>query len=543
MRSKICFTAPAANCLTEIFKAAQQVYSYPWTYQPPWLSWRQLWIEVSVSLGWHIYHGTKANNSKVRCSDGNQGPNAPDPQDICGDATPDPGKCPNGQPPVGGGKATLQAFSDPSPDDSRYSRITFCTDFFKLQDFNTAISNGKALARTQQRDLSRWDNQARCMFHEITHLDYFMNAGDDDSAKSPYVSDLEIFITEQKHDDWQDAYGPRNARILRNYVDSNPKYSGYYTQRNADNYAFFALAKYVEKQTGQYPEAPKVGVRKPKLEPRDARTHEEPLLSGTSVDEALIGGEEDDVSPSGDYPGCSDKIGKSVPAQVESASISSQYASATPSPTPSASSLPPPECSPSGVAFPQPPVEDFIDNFCNDRTYWDTVLTPSVSFGTGQTSDGRGKALGVSNPYDLPDTSDKLWIAMMFTRDNCTGASQFTFGKDDDAKLAHCKDRFRTVLNGCQTDTITEKFGGMLQDVCIEYRITGQPDGAKPFDGWFGNGGDFTCKDTDYLGNEDSPLKGTCTCWYSNYSTITDVFKMPSSGNCKDTNRADLLTN
>jgi hypothetical protein len=42
---------PAANRVIEIFKAAQQVYSYPWTYQPPWLSWRQLWIEVSVSTG------------------------------------------------------------------------------------------------------------------------------------------------------------------------------------------------------------------------------------------------------------------------------------------------------------------------------------------------------------------------------------------------------------------------------------------------------------------------------------------------------------
>lgn len=527
--------------MTEIFKAAQQVYSYPWTWQPPWLSWRQLWIEVSVVAA--QTHRNRSDKLKVRCSDGKQGANAPDPEDTCGDAEPEPGKCPSGQPPSGGGKATLQAFSDPNPDDSRYSRITFCTDFFKLQDFATAVSNAKALAPAQQRDLSRWDNQARCMFHEITHLDYFMNTGAGDDGKSPYVSDLEVYYTDRGTTDWHPAYGPYNARVLRNWVDPDPQYAGYYTQRNADSYAFFALAKYVEKEIGQYPSAPSPGRRTPKQEPRDAQTHEAPQSSKQGLDEDLIDGEEQDSPGNGDYPGCGDKIGESVPAQVESASISSQYAGPTSTPTPPVDALPSPECAPAGVSFSQPPVEDFIDGFCGDRDFWNTVLTPPVSYGTGLTSDGRGKAVGVSAPYDMADTTDKLWIAMMFARDNCTGSSQFTVGRDDEEKLAHCKGRFRTVLNGCQTDTITEKHGGMLDDVCIEYHITAEPDGAKPFDGWFANGGDFTCEETDDLGMEDSPLKGTCTCWYSGYPTIHDVFKMPGSGDCKDTNRAELLTN
>ena len=32
----------------EIFAAAQQMYYYRWVKEPPWFSWRSLWIEVSI---------------------------------------------------------------------------------------------------------------------------------------------------------------------------------------------------------------------------------------------------------------------------------------------------------------------------------------------------------------------------------------------------------------------------------------------------------------------------------------------------------------
>jgi len=38
----------------EIYAAAQQIYSHPWTWQPPWLSWRQLWIEVCSQVSQNI---------------------------------------------------------------------------------------------------------------------------------------------------------------------------------------------------------------------------------------------------------------------------------------------------------------------------------------------------------------------------------------------------------------------------------------------------------------------------------------------------------
>jgi hypothetical protein len=273
--------------------------------------------------------------SQIRCSDGKLGSDSSDPENFCGDVKPDDGKCPGGSPPSGGGKKTLEAFSDPDPDDSKYSRITFCNDFFKLQTFKDAVNAGNKLPATQKTNLELWNNRARCFFHEITHLDYFMNAGDGDKAKSPYVSDLEVSYKIKEATDWHGCYGVYNCKVLRNWVDPDPQYSGYFTQRNADSYAYFALAKYVEGQIGKYPGSPSPGRKKPTEEPRDLKAHQAPL-SGPKQgqDKDLIPGDEQDP---GDtiFPGCGDKVGTDIAQAVIIASISSQYApgaTATPGP-------------------------------------------------------------------------------------------------------------------------------------------------------------------------------------------------------------------
>jgi hypothetical protein len=409
-----------------------------------------------------------------------------------------------------------------------------------LNTFSDAISQGKALPAAQKKDLSKWDNRARCFFHEVTHLDYFMNAGAGDDGKSPYVSDLEIYYTDRGKDDWHDVYGPYNCKVLRNWVDPNPKYSGYFTQRNADNYAFFALAKYVEGQINQYPSSPSPGRKKPKKEPQDAQTHAAPQTDGKpGLDTDLIDGDEQDSPDDIKYPGCGDKFGKDVPAATISASISSQYATATSAPSGGqATGIPNPTCYKADAGLDQTSIEQHIKDFCGDKNFWETVLVPAVSYGTGRTSDGSGKAEGVDQNYTLSGTTDLLWLGTMFTNDTCIGYSKFTIGSNDDEKLKYCTDRFENILNGCT------KTGGSLQDVCIVYTIIRQQAGFNPYDD-AKKPGDFTCgkTDTSAIGGDSSPLKNTCTCWYSNYPGLQDTFKMPSSGDCKDTNRADLLNN
>ena len=267
---------------------------------------------------------------KVRCSDSKLGPSSSDPNNVCGDGKPDPdnGRCPiGGQPPVGGGTKQLQAFSD---NDGKYSMITFCTGFFNLQAFGDAINAGKKLVGKQKTDLSKWDNRARCFLHEVTHLDYFMNTGPGDQGQGPYVWDLEL----EYGNDWHECYGPYYSKMLRNFVDADPQYSGYFTQRNADNYAWFALALYVQGQINQYPGTPSPGRRKPVSEPRNSATHLAPEgLPSDSQDVDQIP-EDGDEPPSTTYPGCPDTYGSDVAAAAVSSSIVAAHASQTAAPPP-----------------------------------------------------------------------------------------------------------------------------------------------------------------------------------------------------------------
>lgn len=205
---------------------------------------------------------------------------------------------------------------------------------------------------------------------------------------------------------------------------------------------------------------------------------------------------------------------------------------------------PAPKCATDGTSFAQPPVEDFISTFCGNKDYWNTLIVPPISYGNGNDSAGVPKAFGNSDSFDLPGTSNKLWLDLSFSTDGCVGSFMFAQGKDDASKLAHCKARFDTILNGCQTNTIDSKLGGTLDDVCAIYSVTAAPKDKTVFGSTIDTGA-FKCKptDTSATGGDTSLFANTCTCWYSNFPKSTDVFKMPKSGNCDDTDKTALLLN
>ncbi|KAH7383540.1 hypothetical protein BKA64DRAFT_160898 [Cadophora sp. MPI-SDFR-AT-0126] len=210
--------------------------------------------------------------------------------------------------------------------------------------------------------------------------------------------------------------------------------------------------------------------------------------------------------------------------------------------------IPEPICATFGVPFPQPPVEGYIDGLCHAKPFYHSLIVPPISFGTGTADDGRGKVLGVTDVYNLPNTGDKLYIGVMFDKTGCIGHSEFGRGQNDDESFNQCKARFSTALNGCQTDTRTAKLGGVVKEGCLEYIITARKGtDPAPFDvnEWWKGQGEFKCKETDVstLGGDSSILKGTCTCWFDGYEATTDTFKMPPSGSCNDANSAELFTN
>ena len=95
-----------------------------------------------------------------------------------------------------------------------------------MTDLQSVINTAKKNARPYQNDLWNYQNRARCLFHEMTHLNYFMNAPD----KSPYVEEARLQWGSGKGRKNQLAYGPENIKILANYEAVGK--GGFYTQRN-----------------------------------------------------------------------------------------------------------------------------------------------------------------------------------------------------------------------------------------------------------------------------------------------------------------------
>lgn len=78
-------------------------------------------------------------------------------------------------------------------------------------------------------------------------------------GSSPYIDDLGVNGASGKGRRTNSAYGRELIKVLANYEAKNR--SGFFTQRNADNYAWFAMAKYVEQELGAYPTNPRINTR------------------------------------------------------------------------------------------------------------------------------------------------------------------------------------------------------------------------------------------------------------------------------------------
>ncbi|KAL9108046.1 MAG: hypothetical protein Q9227_007152 [Pyrenula ochraceoflavens] len=218
--------------------------------------------------------------------------------------------------------------------------------------------------------------------------------------------------------------------------------------------------------------------------------------------------------------------------------------SPSPSPTSTSTPLPSPSCAGTPqapqISFKQSEAQDAIKSFCGNKNYIGQAIVPAVSFGTGLTSDGRHKALGADDKFPVNGGGDNLWLGVSFSEDACIGVFSFDQGE--------CTAAMTSVLTGCNKDTNDAgKYGGQLQNVCAVYRMTARK-GSDPDPLTLKSSsdtGDFVCSktDTSAIGGDSSPLANTCTCHYSNVPGPYDTFKMPSSGDCKDTDKAALLNN
>lgn len=123
----------------------------------------------------------------------------------------------------------MEAYSDNT---QWYSKIVFCNYFFNgMRSLKEQMDTAKSKDLAYKDDLWNYQNRARTLFHEITHLDYFVNA----PSKSPVVDDVKIKVKykNKRNPSIDTSYGPTNIKILANYEAVGK--GGYFTQRNGKN--------------------------------------------------------------------------------------------------------------------------------------------------------------------------------------------------------------------------------------------------------------------------------------------------------------------
>ena len=158
-------------------------------------------------------------------------------------------------------------------DDTAYPMINFCSGFLNRRSLADAITYGKGQNSPGNLQLSNYDNRAQTFFvstgkplstqvalltdqqHELLHLDLAA----DSPEPNPRVTDLTIGIKIGTQGQYTSvAYGPLGSKLLARWQTAPGLGStGYWVQRNSDNLAYYALAKYVTGKIGNiYPHLP-----------------------------------------------------------------------------------------------------------------------------------------------------------------------------------------------------------------------------------------------------------------------------------------------
>ncbi|KAF3811108.1 hypothetical protein GCG54_00010444 [Colletotrichum gloeosporioides] len=401
----------------------------------------------------------------------------------------------------------------------KYQHVTLCPVFFELRTLDDTfelLEDGLERGELKYAQEAEWQaNTGQYLLHEIMHLD---------AVGIPKIDDQRV----EEGGRGPRAYGPY-------YVDRlaqrplNQKGGGQRSSLNADNYAWLPNSLYFYDSINYFPKPPQYGKWGSEIGTLGSGEHQR-MQNGFPVDLGYM-----------DF-----NVSSWTQAEIEARAAPTFEGMKNPllaTIAPLVEPIPDPECSFEGPAFSQPEAEEHINNFYSNSAYWENVIVSPLPNGTAETSDGNPKSSGTSYPYKITGSGDRLWLGLMYSRESCTGTFRFTLGKTDEEKRDYCRARFRTILNGCQTDMTTAKKGGILNAGCGTYGVIASKDDPFSMEKWYGDLGTLVCEDT--LAVDESPLRGTCTCWYSNYPGLTEVYKMPPSKQCKsgDVNLKELFNN
>lgn len=325
------------------------------------------------------------------------------------------------------------------------------------------------------------------------------------------------------------AYGPRMVYKL---AQRNPNQGGgaKRASTNADSYAWFANSVLFYENFGKYPVPPNY-----KDSPAEAAG---PIVADDLTDEGpffLDLGEFEEGSVTEEL--VSERMEEALAGIV--GEVESDKEEDQPDPNENVNGPNSPQCDDVGEKrFSEGEANNLIDDFCGGVESWkNLVVVPPILVGTGRTKDDRSKTLGMYDHGPIVENGDtSVWSGVTFAQEDCSG--MFSLAGDDVQKnIDQCKAHLKTILSGCGGS------GGTLRNSCEVWYLK-LLSASDPTDEHWKDMGEVECGDLcsddvcrDTLG--DSPLADACTCWYSNYDTVTGTFSRPDSGKC-DPEEVDL---
>ncbi|KAK2865064.1 hypothetical protein FQN49_003942 [Arthroderma sp. PD_2] len=135
------------------------------------------------------------------------------------------------------------------------ANIHFCNLFFFHRQLDEQLDmNKKSDDDTFKYDLEKYRSKADIVLHEMMHGNVITRAANGDRHIKDITMRVYMFEPVPKQPTWRrkerdvDAYGATGAKIL---AHTHRKYIGEYISLNADSFAQYALAKYVQSKLGE----------------------------------------------------------------------------------------------------------------------------------------------------------------------------------------------------------------------------------------------------------------------------------------------------
>ncbi|KAL6788909.1 hypothetical protein GGI42DRAFT_337863 [Trichoderma sp. SZMC 28013] len=133
--------------------------------------------------------------------------------------------------------------------------INFCPKFFRQPSLDQAVNNYKTDTNLEVKwNVDSYFNRGLVFLHELFHLD--LAADSVNNKPNPKIYDIKIVYENDRGmiTSPEKAYEARLAKLLARFLpnDKSNTTTGYWVQRNVDNFSRYALAMYLQGKLGGY---------------------------------------------------------------------------------------------------------------------------------------------------------------------------------------------------------------------------------------------------------------------------------------------------